>query len=163
MREVSHVRRRGAGRPRRTRRTRKSLGEKRLRWHDPSTVVVGLAIELVRLDDLRRDLADGGVAWRDAVFTRGEQRDCEGRADEAPGLAARLAAKTAALQALRSPSGASLADVEIEREASGRPRLVLHGRARNAADDLGATNLHVSLTHSLAHALAVVLVENSTS
>lgn len=125
-------------------------------------MVVGLAIELVRLEDLRRDLAEGGVAWRDAVFTHQEQRDCLDRADVAPGLAARLAAKEAALCALGTPEGASLADVEIEREPSGRPRLVLHGSAREAASRLGATDLHVTLTHSVAHALAVVLMENAS-
>jgi holo-[acyl-carrier protein] synthase len=123
-------------------------------------VVVGLAIELVRLDDIRRDLAERGVAWRDVVFTEGERRAVLDRVDAAPGLAARLAAKTAALVALGRPEGARLADVEVTREDSGAPRLNLLGAARDAAERLGARSAHVTLTHSNAHAMAVVLLES---
>ena len=126
-------------------------------------MVVGLAIELVRLDDIRRDLAERGVAWRDAVFTEGERRAVLDRADASPGLAARLAAKTAALNALGRPEGAQLSDVEVTREASGAPRLNLLGPARDAADRLGARTAHVTLTHSHAHAMAVVLLESETT
>jgi holo-[acyl-carrier protein] synthase len=126
-------------------------------------VVVGLAIELVRLDDIRRDLAERGVAWRDSVFTDGEREAVLARVDAAPGLAARLAAKSAALSALGRPDGAQLADVEVVREASGAPRLALHGIAREAADRLGARTAHVTLSHSNAHALAVVLLESEVT
>jgi holo-[acyl-carrier protein] synthase len=126
-------------------------------------VVVGLAIELVRLDDIRRDLAERGVAWRDSVFTDGEREAVLKRVDSTPGLAARLAAKTAALAALGLPEGAVLSDVEVVRESSGAPRLSLHGAARDAAERLGARTAHVTLTHSHAHAMAVVLLESEAS
>jgi holo-[acyl-carrier protein] synthase len=133
------------------------------RWHDPSTVVVGLAIELVRLDDIRRDLAERGVAWRDSVFTDGEREVVLARVDAMPGLAARLAAKSATLTALGRPEGVRLSDVEVVRESSGAPRLELHGAAREAAERLGARTSHVTLTHSHAHAMAVVLLESETT
>lgn len=126
-------------------------------------MVVGLAIELVRLDDIRRDLAERGVAWRDSVFTDGERQAVLERADAAPGLAARLAAKSAALAALGRPEGARFADVEIVRQSSGAPTLALHGAAREAAERLGASNTHVTLTHSHAHAMAVVLLESENT
>ncbi len=127
-----------------------------------STVVVGLAIELVRLDDIRRDLAQRGIAWRDAVFTAAELGALMERSDAMPGFAARLAAKAATLTALGRPEGAQLSDVEVVRESSGAPCLKLHGAARDAADRLGARSTHVTLTHSQAHALAVVLLESES-
>jgi holo-[acyl-carrier protein] synthase len=126
-------------------------------------VVVGLAIELVRLDDIRRDLAELGVSWRDSVFTDGERRAVLDRVDATPGLAARLAAKTATLAALGKPDGALLSDVEVVREASGAPTLSLSGLALAAAERLGARTRHVTLTHSHAHAMAVVLLESETT
>lgn len=126
-------------------------------------MVIGLAIELVRLDDIRRDLAERGVAWRDSVFTDGERKSVLERVDATPGLAARLAAKIAALAALGRPEGVALADIEVVRETSGAPRLALHGAAREAAEKLGARTTHVTLTHSHAHAMAVVLLESETT
>ena len=125
-------------------------------------MVVGLAIELVRLDDIRRDLAQRGIAWRDTVFTATERETLFERSDAAPGFAARLAAKVATLTALGKPAGAQLSDVEIVREPSGAPSLRLHGLARAAADRLGARSTQVTLTHSQAHAMAVVLLESES-
>ena len=124
--------------------------------------MIGLAIELVRLDDIRRDLSERGIAWRDAVFTDGERQAVLDRVDSTPGLAARLAAKTAALAALGRPEGALLSDVEVIRHPSGAPALMLHGLAREAAMRLGARTTHVTLTHSHAHAMAVVLLESES-
>ena len=50
-------------------------------------------------------------------------------------------------------------DVEIVREADGRPRLRLHGDAVEAAARAGVLRLHVSLSHAADSAVAVVVAE----
>jgi holo-[acyl-carrier protein] synthase len=123
-------------------------------------VILGLATELVRLDDVRRSLAERGEEWVRSAYTEGERATCMSRSDPAPGLAARLAAKTAALATL-SGSGGALTDVEVLSEASGRPTLALRGPVREAADRLGVRSIHVSLTHAEGSALAVVVLEGA--
>jgi holo-[acyl-carrier protein] synthase len=124
-------------------------------------VIIGLATELVRLDDVRRALAERGDAWVRSAYTAGEIATCMPRTDPAPGLAARLAAKTAALSALPGADASALGEVEVVSLPSGRPTLALHGSALEASRALGVATIHVSLTHAEGSALAVVVMEGA--
>ena len=75
-----------------------------------------------------------------------------------PHLAARFAAKEAALKALRSGlAGAmSFCEVEVTRDAAGAPGLVFHVAA--AARREGVPAAAVSLAHTAAQAMAVVVL-----
>ena len=122
-------------------------------------MIIGLGTELVDVDSLRSELAHADAAWLAFSWTDGERETCLKRVDAAPGLAARLAAKRAAMSALGCRDGDPL-EVEIVREASGKPRLALHGAIRAEAERLGVVRQHVSLTHLESHALAFVLFES---
>ena len=74
-------------------------------------------------------------------------------------LAAQFAAKEATLKALGVPAGLSWKELEVVGGGKQAPRLVLHGRAAEAAQRLGATRLHLTLTHAAGVAGAVVVVE----
>ncbi len=94
------------------------------------------------------------------LFTEGERAKVSPRADPAPGLAARFAAKEAVMKALGVGLGAfAFRDVEVVRAPSGAPSLRLTGRAADLAARRGVTSWHVSLTHSglVAEAVAVAL------
>ena len=89
-------------------------------------------------------------------FSAREIAYASSKSDPERRLAARLAAKQAAVAALGG--GLELRDVEIVRGRGGPPRVELseRGRARLAA--LGADRVLVSLTHGREHAAAAVLV-----
>ena len=87
------------------------------------------------------------------LFTDGE---C-GRGEAS--LAARFAAKEALAKALGAPAGLGWHDVEVVSEESGRPVLVLRGGVASAAKSLGATSVHLSLTHDAGIATAFVVLE----
>ena len=53
-------------------------------------------------------------------------------------------------------------DVEVARESSGRPAIVLHGPAREAADRRQVRKIHVSLSHTRELAAACAAVEWGT-
>lgn len=74
-------------------------------------------------------------------------------------LAARFAAKEALAKALGAPVGLAWHDAEVVSEDSGRPVLQLRGSVRSAADDLGVSSVHLSLSHDAGIASAVVVLE----
>ena len=130
--------------------------------------VAGIGIDAVDIDRFRRVLARRpGVAER--MFTAAERADAADSADPAPHLAARFAAKEAVMKALGTGIGGfALRDVEVVREAGtgagrGAPSLRLADRAAALARDRGVSRWHVSMTHTDALALAVVLAEAGPS
>ena len=76
-------------------------------------------------------------------------------------LAARFAAKEALAKALGAPAGLAWHDAEVVSESSGRPTLVLRGTVLAAAQDLGVTSVHVSLSHDGGVAIAFVTLTGS--
>ena len=55
--------------------------------------------------------------------------------------------------------GVRWVDIEVTRLASGQPTIELHGAARQHADRMGVSRIHVSLTHSGNIAFAEVIFE----
>jgi holo-[acyl-carrier protein] synthase len=120
-------------------------------------VVVGVGTDLVDLDRFRQAAErTPGILTR--YFTEDERAYAERRADPTERYAARFAAKEAVMKALGVGLGAcELAEIEVVRQDSGAPHLVLHGRAAVLAEERGVTTWHLSLTHTdtAAHAIAV--------
>ncbi len=77
-------------------------------------------------------------------------------------IAGRFAAKEAACKALGTGwHGVGWKEIEIIRQRSGAPALLLHGRARNRAATLGLTEWEVSLSHEHDYATACVIAYGS--
>lgn len=112
-------------------------------------------VDIVEIDRIEAAVARFGSRFLERLFTPAEMEQSGGRTQS---LAARFAAKEAAIKALgvRVP----WRDVEVVREAGGRPRLLLHGRARSFARQIGAGTWAVSLSHSRQHAVAVVVASD---
>src|SRR6185436_10942697 len=108
-----------------------------------------VVVAIAEVDDLLRDGAPD-------PFTPGERAYAADKSDPSRRLAARLAAKRAALEILGP--GVGLADVEIVRGAGGPPWLRLTGPAQVRFSERGADRILVSLTHGLTHAAAAVLL-----
>lgn len=73
--------------------------------------------------------------------------------------AARVAAKEAVGKALGHPGDFSWQDVTVQRTAVRRPYLVLRGATLAAAEALGVTHLHLSISHDGDIATAIVVAE----
>ena len=125
---------------------------------------VGLGMDLVRIERIQRVLDDHPERFRSRVFTSTECQDAADRgAGEVASLAARFAAKEAALKALGTGHGSGIGwkDVEVQRTGSGAPILLLHGAAADRARVLGLSNWRVSLTHDRETAGAVVVADST--
>ena len=119
--------------------------------------MIGLGIDAVDVARFRGVLERRpGIVER--IFTVAERAPLEARADRVPGLAARFAAKEAAMKALGAGIGqVSWQELEVIRAASGEPSLHLSGRAAGRAFELGVSSMAVSLTHTASLAAAVVV------
>lgn len=118
---------------------------------------VSSGIDLVEINRIERLIARFGGRFLEVVFTPGEVAYCGLRP---PQLAARFAAKEATMKALGTGRlGIGWREIEVVTEASGRPRLELHGAALERSRELGWKAIDLSLTHSRTQALALVVVE----
>ena len=125
-------------------------------------MIVGIGVDAVDLARIERMFESKSDRMLDRLFCAAEVAFISSKTAPAQHLAVRLAAKEAAYKAL---SGNELArgigwrDVEVLSREDGAPELKLHGRAAQRFSELGATTIHVSLTHSATTAIAVVVVE----
>jgi holo-[acyl-carrier protein] synthase len=125
-------------------------------------VIVGIGVDAIDIERVERMFADRGERMLSRLFTEGEIAYVETKALRAQHLAVRLAAKEAAYKALAGNDlarGIGWRDVEVVSRPDGSPALKLHGRAHQRLVELGGGALHISLTHSQATAVAVVIVE----
>ena len=118
--------------------------------------IVGVGVDVV--DVARFQLAlDRRARIVERLFTEGEQRDARGRTDR---LAARFAAKEAVMKTLGVGVGSvPWRAIEVVRRPSGAPTIAVHAAAAELARRRGVTRWHVSLTHSDATAIAMVVGE----
>ena len=96
------------------------------------------------------------------VYTERERAYCDSRGVvSAQHYAARFAAKEAALKALQTGwrGGISWQDVEISARESGAPYLIFTGHVLEVFEKFGATQTHLSMSHTTLHAIAQVILE----
>ena len=120
-----------------------------------------VGIDLVRVSTVRDAIAAHGDRYLERVYTARELEDCRTAGVVDPlRLAARFAAKAAAMKALRvGDEAVPWPSIEIVRDPAGYAELELHGRAGELAYAQGVAGLAVSLTHEDEYASAVVTAE----
>lgn len=127
-------------------------------------MIVGIGIDLVEVERMRRLLDRKGDRALVRLFTDGERAYAATHPEPARQLAARVAAKEAAFKAL---AGNDLAraigwrELEVVSRTHQSPILLLHGRAYDRASELGVVRSHLSLTHTDTTAAAIVVVERA--
>ena len=114
----------------------------------------GVGVDVVDVERFARVLTRR-PALAERLFTTRERDDAAGRPER---LAARFAAKEAVLKALGGGLGDSRwHDIEVRRTSSGAPELVLGDATQRLAADRGVQEWHLSLSHTDATAMAVVI------
>jgi holo-[acyl-carrier protein] synthase len=124
-------------------------------------VIVGIGVDIVEIEKLRLAMVRRGERLRNRAFTAAEIRYCEERANQYQHYAARFAAKEAAFKAIGSGwrQGVGWHDAEVKNELSGKPSLIISGRALQLAERLGARLFWLSLSHTDQYAVAQVVLE----
>ena len=124
-------------------------------------MIVGIGVDMVRIERLRAAIERHGERARRRIFTPAELADCDARSDPGECLAARFAAKEAALKALGTGKTLDVrwTDVQTLRDGAGCPRLRFQGEARSLADRMGVAHVFVSISHEAGVACAMVVLE----
>lgn len=125
---------------------------------------VGLGVDVVEVARLEAILKRT-PSFAEKVFSPEERAYCDGTSNRAAHYATRFAAKEAVLKALGTgfSEGIAYRDVEVQRNAKGRPVVALHGRAQEIAAQMGVREmpLSISYTHTEGVACALAITEKS--
>jgi len=125
-------------------------------------VIVGSGVDLCEVPRIESAIARHGRRFIERVFTEREIEYAESKANRYERYAARFAAKEAGMKALGTGwrGGIAWRDFEVANLSSGRPTLRFHGKAAELAEKMGVHNIALSLTHTAAQALAMVILES---
>ena len=125
-------------------------------------MIVGTGIDIAEVPRIRQSIERFGDRFLHRVFTAGEIRYCDSKANRFERYAARFAAKEAAMKALGTGwnHGVRWRDCEVIRTPGGRPTIAFHGKAGEFAAKLGTKNAALSITHTAEQAFAQVILES---
>ena len=124
-------------------------------------MIVGTGIDIAEVPRVGEAIERYGQRFLQRIFTEGEIRYCESKANRVERYAARFAAKEAGMKALGTGwnHGVRWRDIEVRRQPGGRPTLEFHGKAGEFATNMGVSNIVLSLTHTAEQAMAQVILE----
>ncbi|MDZ4789147.1 MAG: holo-ACP synthase [Blastochloris sp.] len=129
-----------------------------------SEILLGQGLDLVECQRISDCLEKFGDRFLDRIFLPSERSYAGGHAQPAPHYAARFAAKEAVSKALGTGIGQDLGwkDIEVVREASGQPRIQLHGAGLKLFQNKKGLRISLSLTHTKQYAVASALLIGSS-
>ena len=122
--------------------------------------ITGVGVDLVSIPRMRTLIDRWQERFVDRVFTEHEIAYCRARRDPVPHFAARFAAKEAGLKALGTglQLGVRWRELEVRRERTQAPTLVLSGKSREIGLTRGGSRMLLSLTHEGEYALAQAIL-----
>jgi len=125
-------------------------------------MIVGMGIDIAEVPRIRASIERFGERFLGRIYTEGERRYCDSKANRVERYAARFAAKEAAMKALGTGwnHGVRWRDCEVSRMPGGRPTVLFHGKAGEFAAKLGVRNAVISISHTEAQAIAQVILEH---
>lgn len=121
--------------------------------------IIGHGIDLVEVARIKEMLERHSDRFLERCFTAPEAAYADSSRRRVEHLAARFAAKEAALKALGTGlrDGMSWTEIEVVLQPSGQPTLEIRGRTAEVATGMGITRWLVSLSHTEQSAVASVL------
>lgn len=126
--------------------------------------LLGIGIDVVEVERIGSSIEEFGEKFLQRVFTKAEQDYCYSQKRSSIHFAARFAAKEAIAKAFGTGIGKEITwlDMEITREPSGEPKVLMTGVGKKYAEKMKVVDIKISLTHAehYAAANAVVLIQS---
>ena len=125
-------------------------------------MILGAGTDLAEVPRIGRSISTYGNRFLTRIYTPAEIAYSMSKANFAERLAARFAAKEAAMKAIGTGwrRGVTWKDFEVVNEPSGRPTLRFSGVGLVIASQMGVRRITISLTHTRELAFAVVVLED---
>ncbi|MEL7609971.1 MAG: holo-ACP synthase [Bacillota bacterium] len=122
-------------------------------------MVVGTGIDIIEVE--RVGEAAEYQAFLERVFTPAEREYFKERNNSPETIAGTFSAKEATAKALAAGfNGIQWKDIEIKRDDTGKPSVVLHNAAKARLEELGGRMIHISISHIKTLAVAQAILED---
>jgi holo-[acyl-carrier protein] synthase len=127
-------------------------------------MILGTGVDIIEVERIQASYEKFGERFLKRILLPAEIEYCLSHRVPGPFLAARFAAKEAISKAFGTGIGAELGwqDMEIRRKASGEPFVVLHGGGTRLLEERGGSVVHITISHTQKHAVAVAILERQT-
>ena len=124
-------------------------------------MILGVGVDIVEVVRIEQSIARHGDHFLQRIFTEDEIAYCSKMKSPGPNYAARFAAKEAVSKAFGVGIGAQLGwlEIEVRRKENGAPFIELHRGSAEFARIRGVREIHLSLSHTAAYAVAQVVIE----
>ena len=124
-------------------------------------MIFGVGIDLVEIGRIETILKKWEEKFLCRIYSAEEIRYCNERARPAVHFAARFAVKEAFLKAIGVGMGGGVrfCDISTTHDERGKPILKLAGGASSFLETRGIRSVHLTISHTNAHATAVVILE----
>jgi holo-[acyl-carrier protein] synthase len=122
-------------------------------------MVRGIGVDIIEIERIRESIERTGTQFLEKIYSPAEVEYCNAKAYRYQHFAARFAAKEALSKAVATGWAGEFRwkNVEIINNPSGKPDIILHGSMREL---LGTARVHLSMSHSDSHVVAMVVIED---
>ena len=126
-------------------------------------MILGHGVDVTEIARIEEAVSRFGERFLERSFCPDEIAYCRPMKFPGPHFAARFAAKEAVAKAFGVGIGGDVGwrDVEVTRDAEGRPSVVLHGAAKALAERRHVARVHLALSHTAGCAWASVILESA--
>lgn len=125
-------------------------------------MILGIGTDIFEIERMKIRLKKQ-PSFVEGVFTDNEINHCNQFKNKAQKFAARYAAKEAFLKALGTGwrDGITFKDIEVTNNDLGKPGITLSGIAKKMADNMGVSEIHVSISHTNKLTIAFVTINKT--
>ncbi|SMC23285.1 holo-[acyl-carrier-protein] synthase [Clostridium acidisoli DSM 12555] len=122
-------------------------------------MIVGVGVDILEINRIK-DAIEKNSFFLEKIYTQNEIEYLKSRNFRPEYAAGRFAAKEAVAKALGTGIFQfSMKDIEIDRNANGKPVVVLRGKAKQVAQKFGEYKINLSISHSRENAIAYAVIE----
>jgi holo-[acyl-carrier protein] synthase len=124
-------------------------------------MILGIGTDLVEVDRLRQAHERHGDRFFERILLPDELAYCMTQHDPVLSIAARFSAKEALSKAFGTGIGEAVGwlDMEICRSETGQPWVRMHGKGDLLREQRNVKQIHLSVSHTQEHAIAMVVLE----
>jgi holo-[acyl-carrier protein] synthase len=121
--------------------------------------IIGIGTDITECLRIARMIERHGELFIDRVYTPEEIKYCQSRKQATQHFTGRWAAKEAILKAIGTGwrKGISWRDIEVRNDPGGKPVVAVRGGVKDVVEQLGVSEIHVTISHCRSHATATAV------